>query len=417
MRIAVNDKKSDKKTKEPSVASLDADSQAALAELLGKVKQALAAGQGSEAILEILASQPPGQLAWDLALIDHLARIAHPALPEVLPRHFGPGLDKLRHKALKKAFHVWKSRQVPVPVLMPPKDTTSIRLPDTGPSEGYLSIIEGSGSRMVVLYLAKSGLDFNVVHALINDQQGLKDFFTLSLSKKRRKELLAEYSQQEVGKLVSVPPAYAMKLIEAAYSHNADRDLEGPTIYRRVREQLLARIDLTTAPELEDLLPSIEDSELDSYLVKSRDLVLDEAFQSWMPSSEDLAIWLQKVHEVYDSPLVLSEDQTKNRVDAVIDQAVGELFPLDQRPLLSRRLLEMAYFLDCSGKPEIARQAQAAGIDLVRRRVALQGESPFLLGLVLHPMSAIVNYLNELREAAAQAEVVTPPSEPLITTK
>ncbi|MDD3581298.1 MAG: hypothetical protein PHW74_09785 [Desulfobacca sp.] len=413
----MNDKKSDKKTKEPSVASLDADSQAALAELLGKVKQALAAGQGSEAILEILASQPPGQLAWDLALIDHLARIAHPALPEVLPRHFGPGLDKLRHKALKKAFHVWKSRQVPVPVLMPPKDTTSIRLPDTGPSEGYLSIIEGSGSRMVVLYLAKSGLDFNVVHALINDQQGLKDFFTLSLSKKRRKELLAEYSQQEVGKLVSVPPAYAMKLIEAAYSHNADRDLEGPTIYRRVREQLLARIDLTTAPELEDLLPSIEDSELDSYLVKSRDLVLDEAFQSWMPSSEDLAIWLQKVHEVYDSPLVLSEDQTKNRVDAVIDQAVGELFPLDQRPLLSRRLLEMAYFLDCSGKPEIARQAQAAGIDLVRRRVALQGESPFLLGLVLHPMSAIVNYLNELREAAAQAEVVTPPSEPLITTK
>ncbi|RLA90076.1 MAG: hypothetical protein DRG58_03345 [Deltaproteobacteria bacterium] len=417
MRIAVNDKKSDKKSKEPFVVSLDEASQAALTELLERVKQTLAGGQGSEAILEILASQPPGRLAWDLALIDQLARIPHPALPEALLGYFGPGLEKIRYKALKKAFHAWKSRQVPVPALHPPKDTTPIRLPDTEPSEGYLSIIDGAGSRMVVLHLAKTGIDFNVVHALINDQQGLKDLFSLSLSKKRRRELLAEYSQQEVGQLVSVPPAYALKLIEEAYSHTTDQNLEGPAIYRRVREQLLARIDLSTAPELEDLLPKLEDSEIEAYLLKSQELILDDAFQRWMAAPEDLAPWLQKVHEVYDSPLVLSEDQTKNRVDAVIDQAVSDLFPLDQRPLLSRRLLEMAYFLDRSGRPEIARQAQATGIDLLRRRVALQGESPFLLGLVLHPMSTIVNYLNELREAAEQSEVITAPSESLITTK
>ena len=65
---------------------------------------------------------------------------------------------------------------------------------------------------------------------------------------------------------------------------------------------------------------------------------------------------------------------------------VKELFPPEKRRLLSRRLLEMAYYLDRTGKPHLARQAQAAGEDLERERSPLERENPFLLGLLMFPL-------------------------------
>ena len=63
-----------------------------------------------------------------------------------------------------------------------------------------------------------------------------------------------------------------------------------------------------------------------------------------------------------------------------------ELFPPEQRRILSRRLLEMAYYLDRTGRPHLARQAQAAGEDLERERSLLERENPFLFGLLMFPL-------------------------------
>ncbi|MFP3868173.1 MAG: hypothetical protein ACLFUU_08420 [Desulfobacteraceae bacterium] len=411
----MTDKKSAKKIRELSLAALAPDSQAALEELLEGVNRALAAGAEVEAVLAILASQPPGELAWDLALIARLAKIAHPAIPEALQRHFAPGLDKVRHKALKKAFHELKTRQVAVPALPPLVEPTSARPTTMVPSECHLSVVDSHGSRMVFLQVAKEGLGFNVLQALINDRDGLKDCYVLSLSKKRRRELLEEYNQEQIGQMVPVPPVYGLKLIEEAYSITADRNQEGPATYGRVRDLLLERIDLEAAPEVEDLLPPMEEPEVNLYLEKSRDLGLDEAFQTWLPHPEDMTPYIQKLRQVEESPLVLTEDQKRDRIDAVIAQAVEELFPPEERPRLSRRLLEMAHFLDCCGKPQEARVAQAVGIDVKRRRVVLEGENPFLLGLIWHSILAIAEYFKEIEEAAKQQELISAPSEPLIT--
>jgi len=416
MRVTVRDKKSSKKIREQSLAALAPEAQEGLEELLEKVKQTLAEGQEAAAVLELLASQPPGDLAWDLALIAGLGRIAHPAIPEALQRHFGPETDRHRQKALKKAFHVLKTRQVPVPAPISLAASPLVRPAPMAPSGCHISMVDGFGNRMIFLQVAKEGLGFNVLQALVNDREGLKDFYTLSLSKKRRRELLEEYNQDQLGRMVSVPPAYGLKLIEEAYSNTADLDSEGLATYRRVRDRLLERIDLEAAPTLEDLLPRLEEHEAILYLEKSRELGLDEAFQTWLPAPEELASYFQKLREVYESPLVLTEDQKNERLDAVIAQAVAELFPLEQRPLLSRRLLEMAYFLDCLGKSEQARMAQAAGEDLKHRRVVLQGENPFLRGLVWHSMLAIVEYLKDVEEAVEQERAVTAPPDPLITT-
>ena len=84
--------------------------------------------------------------------------------------------------------------------------------------------------------------------------------------------------------------------------------------------------------------------------------------------------------------MILTPDQKVARIENVVDEAIKELFPPEKRRLLSRRLLEMAYYLDRTGKPHLARQAQAAGEDLERERSLLERENPFLLGLFMFPL-------------------------------
>lgn len=405
-------------TVEQALAPLPPASREALQALQEQVKQALAEERDSEALLALLAQYPPGELAWDLALLAVLSRIVHPAIPEVLARHFAPVLDKPRQKALKKAFHLLKTRGLTIPAgIIPQTETSLARRPETTPWEGLVSTIDAFGSRIIVLKGPKAGLGFNMLHALCNDREGLKDCFVLSASKKERREILDKYQQDEHGELVSVPLPYCLRLLEEAFSRRADPKSEGPATYRQVRDRLLALIDLDAAPAVEDLLPPLSEAEAARYIEESYDLCLEENFHPWLPTAEDLAPWLKKIRDIYESPLVLSDEQRNERIDLVMAQATGALFPPEERPLWSRRLLEMAYYLDRRGKPEKARLAQAAGEDLKRPRGILQGENPFLLGLVHYSVMAVAEFLKDVEEAAESAERLATPADNLIVVR
>ena len=74
-------------------------------------------------------------------------------------------------------------------------------------------------------------------------------------------------------------------------------------------------------------------------------------FQTWMPSLEELTPWVEKLQEIKESPLVLSEQQKQARGDALVDEATRALYPPETRPLWRRRLLAMAYYLALSQHP------------------------------------------------------------------
>ena len=51
-----------------------------------------------------------------------LGNISHPAIPPLLAALFGEAPDKVRRKALKKALHLLKTRGVPVPGDLLPRE-------------------------------------------------------------------------------------------------------------------------------------------------------------------------------------------------------------------------------------------------------------------------------------------------------
>ena len=368
------------------LAGLQSECQEVLSPLVARVHQAFLHGADKGQIIEILAANPVSGEENEMALLQVLARLAHPLIPEILQAHFGCAPDKTRQKALKKAFHHLKAQGVEIPAdLIKPAAGAVVRpMLSPAPVKAYMSRLDGNGSRMVVLHLPRQGQSFNLFLALCNDVEGLKDTYAVLLSNKETKKYLDSTRQDMPGELVEIPPAYGLKIIEDFYQINPDQSSEAVAAYLRVRSSLQDRLGPDPAPDIRTLLPPLENRE--QFLEQSRNLSLEEDFLNWHFSPEELAPWFEKIQEIEKSPLVLTSEQKVARVDRTVDEATRELFPTGQRRLLCQRLLEMAYYLDQTGRPHLARQAQAAGEDLERERSLLERENPFLFGLLMFPL-------------------------------
>jgi hypothetical protein len=376
------------------LASLQPEDRQALSPLLTQVCQAMAQGADKDHILEIMAAVPlPGPEA-ELALLEALARMIHPSVPEILQACFGNSTDKTRQKALKKAFHHLKAQGVVVPAeLVKSTKSPAFRpLASPGPVKGYMSRIEGNGNRLVILHLPRQGQSFNLFLALCSDVEGLKDTYAVLLSNKETKKYLESTRQDIPGELVEISPAYIFKVLEDAYQASPDQSSKAVVNYLRVRSLLQDRLGQEPAPDLDSLVPS---SEPEQSLEQSKNLSLEEDFLNWHLDPEILAPWLEKIREIENSPLVLTPDQKVARVERVVDEAIKELYPQEQRHLLGRRLVEMAYYLNHTGRPHLAMQARAAGEDLRRERSLLERENPFLLGLVMFPLRGLYDLEKE----------------------
>jgi len=135
---------------------------------------------------------------------------------------------------------------------------------------------------------------------------------------------------------------------------------------------------------------------------------------SWLPGPEEITPWLAKLHEVQDSPLVLSDQQKQVRLDAVLDEATDALYPSETRSDWGRRLLTMAYYLHLKGREEDSRAARAAATDLAEpERGGLTGKNPFLKGLVQFAVH-LAWQAQQPREAETASGLVAPPGESLL---
>ncbi|MBM4287807.1 MAG: hypothetical protein FJ135_06615 [Deltaproteobacteria bacterium] len=386
------------------LANLPSATQAWLSPLLQQVQQALSSGRDEGEIVDILAAQPVPEPKGELLLLEALVRLAHPLLPEIVHTHFSRPEDRNRQKALKKAYHYLKAQGVAIPAhLTAPTEEAVVRpLPGETAVKGYMSRIEGNGSRMVILQISRLGQPFNLFMALVNDVEGIKDAYDLLLGLKEVKKYLEETRENMPGELVEFPAPFLFQMIEDAYQLNPDPSSKGVAAFLRVRGILKNRFGQEKASDILELLPVLEDRE--TYLEQSKELVLEEDFFSWQCHPHALRPWLEKLQGINDSPLVLSKEQKIARIAQTVEDACHQTFTPEKRKLFSRRLLEMAYYLDQTERPHLARMAQAAGEDLLRLRSSLEPENPFLFGLLMVPLRIMYALAEEEMEETPETE-------------
>lgn len=399
----------------PALPPLAPDAAAALKDLAARLAAALEAGQDLETLQEMVSGQT-GDQAWDLHLLAALSSLAHPGVPGLLAALFGASADKPRRKALKRAFHLLKTRGVPVPEdLLPREEAGPRRAPGRAPALAYVSPVLGNGERYVILEGPKETLGGNFLVTRISDREGIREGHILALKSRERQEFWDHLRQQGLAEWATPPPAYAVRLLEEADA--LQPKAEGGSRYRSLKSRIWQEWGRPgEAPELEALLPTFSPPEQSRLLDQSRGLAQHPLFQSWLPGLDELTPWLNKIRETQESPLVLSEPQRQARVGDVVAEAVRGLYPPEDRDLWRGRLLEMAYFLDLRGHTPEARLAQAAAQDLAAPpRGPLAGENPFLQALVWQSLRMAWEFLEKTqKEASSPSPLIAPATEPLL---
>jgi hypothetical protein len=378
------------------------------------VAAALASGADEVTTLKEQVTPDPYNPQWDEHLMASLGTLSHPAIPVLLAALFGEARDKVRRKALKKTLHLLKTRGVAVPADLLPREKSSLGTPRPGAVGVFVSPIFGNGESYVILEGPPEVLGGNFLVARVSDREGFKECVLLSLKRKQQVEFWEHFREQGLMEWFSPPPAYAVRLLEEAYAAHPGVG-SGASQYAALREKIFKHwAHPEAAPDLEAAGPALPPGEYPRLLELSRQLALDPLFHSWLPGPEEIKPWLDKLQEVQDSPLVLSDQQKQVRSDAVLDEATRALYPLESRGDWRRRLLAIAYFLELKGRQEDSRAARAAAADLeAPDRSGLTGENPFLKGLV-HYALRLSWEIQQPQESPASSGLVVPPGESLL---
>jgi hypothetical protein len=391
-------------------AALDPEAQARLERQVAGVVAALETDGGLAALQEQVTADREDP-DWDVHLMESLGALSHPAIPPLLAALFGAARDKVRRKALKKTLHRLKTRGVPCADDLLPREEVSFGAPRPGVAKVFVSPIFGAGESYVILEGPPEVLGGNFLVSRVSDQEGFKECVLLSLKRQQQAEVWDRFREQGLDQWFSPPPAYAVSLLEEAFTHKAGAG-PGAAQYRALREKIFRHWGRPeAAPDLEQELPAPSPGEMPRLLEHCRMLAQDPLFLSFMPGPEEIAPWLTKLKEVEDSPLVLSDQQKRIRTDGVLEEATRALYPLETRADWGRRLLTMAYYLHLTGREEDSRAARAAAADLADpNRSALYGENAFLKSLVQYALR-LAYEMQQPREPAAVSGLVASPGE------
>jgi hypothetical protein len=394
---------------------LSPEKAAALRDRLALLTEALAAGQRPETLQDLVAPRPD-DLAWDLHLIQELGKISHEDIPALLAALFASSPDKERHKAVKRALHILKTRGVTVPEAHFFREGAAASpSPEISALQAQVSSIFGNGERYVILEGPREILVGSLLVARLSDVHGLRECHLLTLKRKQKEEFWEHFHSQGLKAWAQAPPAYILRLLEEALALTPDGE-PSRDAYLPLRENLWRHLGRPEdAPALEEVLPPLAPAERRGYLEQARKLATSELCRSWLPSPEEIVPWIDKLKEAQDSVLVLTEAQQRLRQEGVLDDATAALFPPEARSRWGRRLLSMAYFLDLSGRGEEARAAQAAGEDLLSgERSTLTGENPFLQELVRYALMLAWEFFKQQEPQPQASPLLAPPTEPLI---
>ncbi len=252
---------------------------------------------------------------------------------------------------------------------------------------GYLSPLDGAGSRLAWIAKPRPEGGQILLNALINDRIGMRQFHALNVKRAQMKELFDD-SARHLARMVKAPHRYVDWLMFEAYRKGSPRDERGG-------DYLLFRADLYTEPAAETPNPVHEMMEASGFhedpsLLENSSSLLDEKeFRGWYLPDDMVKVQQARFRDARDSTVVISEAQMEGRLDAIIQQTFDEVFQGAARQLYSRRMADMALWYTLSDRPSPAGMCHAVHGALADPSRPLK-EVTFLHGLVFRSFADLL---------------------------
>jgi hypothetical protein len=117
-------------------------------------------------------------------------------------------------------------------------------------------------------------------------------------------------------------------------------------------------------------------------LRESPELFEEPEMEGWILGYKEVRPYAAELRRARESRLVLTAESEEQRHERVVGQAIRDLFGTPQRRALQRRLEEVAYIFLRTERPQEAKLAIAAAVELADTDPILLPRHPFVRQLV-----------------------------------
>jgi hypothetical protein len=250
------------------------------------------------------------------------------------------------------------------------------------------------------------GRGYVMAIAVVNSEGVFHEFEAIQTTRKGVRTLLDKMTGGVEGRLVEIPVEHFRLLLEEVAEIYQRQDHALPSGYEPIQKYLASQVEVVSRPHVYNLLDEKEIVE-DPILLRTSDSLLEvQPFVTWRLPEGLIQSFAEKIKELSESRLVISQSAQMERTAQINREAAAEIFTPELRQHYRRLLEETALLLHLTDRPQEAKRALAVAIDL-ENEIGLLTEDNFILGLVTRSIASEVGPQAEGAEEQAKRERTT----------
>jgi hypothetical protein len=375
--------------------------------LLDRVMAQDPEGESFTKFVESLEPLIQRSVPFTLAFVEALGSTPSPVVVKVLQSLQKIQAEKPVRRALKTAlYRLERQGLVKKEEEAESEPRVLIPRPADRQAEAWASWPESRGERGMVLKLPDAGRGYVMAIAVVNSESIFHEFEAIQTTRKGVRALLDKMTEGVEGRLIEIPVEHFRFLMEEVAEIYQRQNHALPSGYEPIHKYLASRVEVVTRPHVYNLLDENEIVEDPMLLRTSASLLEVQPFVTWRLPEGLIQSFVEKIKELSESRLVLSQSAQMERTAQIHREAAAEIFTPELRQHYRRLLEETALLLSLTDRPQEAKRALAVAIDL-ENEIGLLTEDTFILGLVTRSIAGEVGPQVEGAEEQATRERTT----------
>jgi hypothetical protein len=357
----------------------------------GRLRRELAPEAGGRVLGWLLSHEPAAGEELAQAWAEDPQGSAHLlAVPE-------RDLPKAGRKALRRVLHQLRGRGVAVPEPAPPPLVATLPPLEDALEAALVSPLDPSGARMAYLVEANPGGGARIFEIIFDSGRGILECSVYTTGRSGARKFLREAQARSFPALPVPPDSLRRLLASAAEAQPADQ--APPRAFSEWRTRLTRSPEGTAAPG--DLAREALGGEGGS-LARALELVRERQAGPWPPPEAALRPVVQRLQELAEGRIVVSGAQRRERIDAILREALVAFYDAAASARMAGRFEETAFVYWKQGREEDARACLAAARSFGDTAGDENAVARALLEVALAPL------LDRLREEEDSSLIIKP---------
>lgn len=308
--------------------------------------------------------------------------------------------DNAVQKAVRRSLHRMRSAGMDLPEVSGPRPSVLARA--AAPAETPLPCFmtepssQGVESLLIARYVQGGVASAQV---FVDDENGLLEFDGGVVGRNRHREMLRAMQEDDGVRWLPISYEEARQRLAEGARRSREKQRPLPEKYLELSSQF-PEVAPVPIPQGRERFPR---EALAGVALSETEALLDRGeFVRWGPPRAFLEVMIQKLEEIRESRVIISQEQRIQQVRALLEGAAQRMLEApEERKRFQERLFRMAVFLERSGDGNAARLAAAAAWPLTDPDFAPEGH-PFFRRLARKGFLSPEEIVAQMGEAAGE---------------